>query len=190
MEKLIQLLKEPWPWYVTGPLIGLMVPALLILTNRHFGISTTFRHLCAACIPTKNEFFNYDWKKESWMLFLAGGIIIGGLLGGQVFANEKELVMSSDTRELFFSWGLSDFKQFAPAELFDWSAVLSLNGFLFLILGGFMIGFGTRWANGCTAGHAIMGLSLLNPGSLVAVIGFFIGGLFVSHIVLPLMLTV
>lgn len=179
------MLKQAWPWYVSGPLIGLMVPALLIFANRHFGISTSFRHICAACIPTKQAFFNYDWKKESWMLFLAAGIAIGGYVGGVLLKSPDAMELSENARENFTAMGMQDFTEMHPRSVFAWDAFLSWQGWLFMALGGFLIGFGTRWANGCTAGHAIMGLSLLSPGSLVAVIGFFIGGLFVSHLVLP-----
>ena len=76
-----------------------------------------------------------------------------------------------------------------PIEIFNLSNLLSLDGFLFIILGGFLVGFGTRYANGCTSGHAIMGMSLLSIGSLMAVIGFFIGGLLITHFILPLILS-
>ena len=54
-----------------------------------------------------------------------------------------------------------------------------------LAVGGFLVGFGTRYAGGCTSGHAISGLSNLQLPSLVAVIGFFIGGLVMTHLIFP-----
>ena len=46
-----ELLHRPWPWYVTGPLLGLVAVGLLLLGNKPFGISSNLRHLCAACLP-------------------------------------------------------------------------------------------------------------------------------------------
>ena len=79
MEQFIDWIKQPWPWYVAGVIIGLIVPTLLILGNKHFGISANLRHMCAACFPSNIPFFNYDWKKESWYLFFFGGIFVGGI---------------------------------------------------------------------------------------------------------------
>lgn len=200
----MNFLLQPWPWYVTGPLIGLMVPALLIFGNKHFGISSTMRHICAACLPTKNPFFNYDWKKEIWSIFLAVGMIGGGFVAGNYWIEKNNPIeLSQNSTEMFDKWNLNfgytlhdpkipgddfivekDFK-IMPTEIFSFDSFSSSIGWIFIVLGGFLVGFGTRWANGCTSGHAIMGLSLLNPGSLVAVIGFFIGGLAVSWLVIP-----
>jgi hypothetical protein len=77
---MIEILRAPWPWYTAGIIIGLIVPALLILGNKHFGISSNLRHICAACFPSDISFFHYDWKKESWNLFFVGGIVVGGIL--------------------------------------------------------------------------------------------------------------
>lgn len=175
---------EPWPWYVSGPLIGLMVPALLIFGNKHFGISSTFRHICAACIPAKTPFFSYDWKKESWSLFLAIGIITGSFLASYYMSNNLTPELSEGGTVVMAQLGIP-VNGLSPEVIFNWGALRFGYGWLFMVLGGFLVGFGTRWANGCTSGHAIMGLSLLNPGSLVAVIGFFIGGLFITHLVFP-----
>lgn len=119
------------------------------------------------------------------MLFLAGGIIIGGWIGGDLLKNPNPMQLSNNAIELFRSMGFSDFTEISPSAIFSWESFSGWQGWLFMVAGGFLIGFGTRWANGCTAGHAIMGLSLLNPGSLVAVIGFFIGGLAVTHLLFP-----
>ena len=75
---ILEWIKQPWPWYVAGPVIGLTVPTLLIIGNKSFGISSSLRHLCAACIPANIKFFKYDWKKEAWNLFFIGGVVIGG----------------------------------------------------------------------------------------------------------------
>jgi uncharacterized membrane protein YedE/YeeE len=189
-----------------------MIPALLIFGNKHFGISVSFKHICAACIPSKNPFFNYDWKKESWNLVLATGMLLGGFVAANHLTNKNEPIkLSEEAQTLFSEWNLnygysvssdsvnhsekaeiakvSKERLFMPTEIFSFHSFSSTIGWIFIVIGGFFVGFGTRWANGCTSGHAIMGLSLLNPGSLVAVIGFFIGGLAVSWFVIPNLLS-
>lgn len=184
----MELLYQPWPWYVAGPIIGLMVPTLLLLGNKKLGISSTLRQLCAACVPANIPFFTYDWKKDSWNLFFAGGILIGGILGGYVFGNPNPPEVSPDTIRLFTRWGLDPAKGLMPEELFNWKMLLTVKGFLLMIAGGFMVGFGTRYARGCTSGHGIFGLSALQWPSLVATACFFIGGIIFSHLVLPYIL--
>lgn len=206
----MNFLLQPWPWYVTGPLIGLMVPVLLVFGNKHFGISSTMRHICAACVPAKNPFFDYNWKKEMWSIFLAMGIVLGGWIGHNLLTGYGRMHISKEAFEMFSSYrilpthdegcivGIKDnpsLTQLMPTRFFSFDKFNLTNvdygkyfGWIFIVLGGFLVGFGTRWANGCTSGHAIMGLSLLNPGSLVAVIGFFIGGLTVSWFVIPYLL--
>src|SRR3989442_9684551 len=68
------LFTHPLPWYVAGPLIGLVVPSLLLLGNKPFGVSSNFRHLCAALAPCGIEFFAHDWKRLGGgkLPFLAG----------------------------------------------------------------------------------------------------------------------
>lgn len=184
----MELLFKPWPWYVAGPVIGLTVPTLLLLGNKRLGISSTLRQLCAACYPAKIPFFNYDWKKDSWNLFFAVGILLGGFLGGYVFANPAPVEVSPETLNLFRTWGLIDINGLMPEELFNWKNLVTLKGFLLMIVGGFLVGFGTRYARGCTSGHGIMGLSALQWPSLVATASFFLGGILFSHFVLPYIL--
>ena len=184
----MELLYKPWPWYIAGPIIGLTVPALLLLGNKRLGISSTLRQICAACYPAKIPLFNYDWKKESWNLFFAAGILIGGFLGGFVWADPEVVKVSTQTREMFQVWGLTNFKGLLPSELFNWQNLMTLQGFLLVIVGGFLVGFGTRYAGGCTSGHGILGLSALQWPSLVATASFFIGGILFSHFVLPYIL--
>jgi uncharacterized protein len=181
----MEVLYKPWPWYVAGAVIGLTVPALLLLGNKRLGISSTLRHICAACYPAQLPFFQYDWKKQSWNLFFGAGILIGGFLGGYVFANPMPVAVSSETLNLFYTWGLEDMKGLMPEELFNWRSLLTIKGFLLMVAGGFMVGFGTRYAGGCTSGHGILGLSALQWPSLLATASFFIGGIVFSHFVLP-----
>lgn len=184
----MELLYKPWPWYLVGPIIGLTVPTLLLLGNKRLGISSTLRQICAACYPAKIPFFNYDWKKDSWNLFFATGILLGGFLGGYVFANPEPVAVSSETLSLFQTWGVEDVNGLLPADLFNFQNLLTVKGFLLMIGGGFLVGFGTRYARGCTSGHGILGLSALQWPSLLATASFFIGGIIVSHFVLPYIL--
>jgi uncharacterized protein len=183
---MLELIKNPWPWYVAGPLIGLTVPTLLILGNKSFGISSNLRHICAACFPADIDFFKYDWRKESWNLFFIAGIVIGGFVAANLLADPNEIVISESTIADLKSLGITQFSGLMPADLFNWNNLFSLKGFIFFVIGGFLVGFGTRWAGGCTSGHAIMGLSNLQWPSLVATIAFMVGGILMTWFGLPL----
>ncbi len=184
----MDLLYKPWPWYVAGPIIGLTVPTLLWMGNKRLGISSSLRHICAACVPTKIPLFNYNWKNEIWSFFFAGGLLIGGLIGGWLFANPNPVAISSKTVDYFSSFGIHHQRGLMPEEIYNWKTLLSLKGFLLMIVGGFFVGFGTRYAQGCTSGHGILGLSALQWPSLVATASFFLGGIVFSHFVLPYIL--
>ncbi|MCF2486644.1 YeeE/YedE family protein [Dyadobacter sp. CY347] len=182
---IIELLRKPWPWYVAGPLIGLTVPALLLLGNKSFGISSALRHICAAVIPANISFFKYDWKKGIWNLFFVAGIVIGGLIATFFLANPDEIVIAEATQQTLRGFGLTSFAGLMPAEIFGTQNILSLKGLIFLVFGGFLVGFGTRYAGGCTSGHAITGLATLQWPSLIATVSFMIGGLVCTHLLLP-----
>ena len=183
---MLDFLNEPWPWYVAGPLIGLFVPLLLIFGNKSFGISSSLRHICAMCVPMKINYFNYDWKSEKWSLFYVVGILIGGYLASTHMMGDGRVDISEHTVQDLTNLGISDFSSYLPDDLFNWNILLSAKGLIFMVLGGFLVGFGTRYANGCTSGHSISGLSNLQFGSLVATISFFVGGLVMTHFVFPL----
>jgi len=185
----MDLLYKPWPWYVAGPVIGLTVPLLLWMGNKRLGISSTLRHICAACMPTKIPLFNYDWKKEIWSLFFAGGLLLGGIIGGWIFANPNPVAISLNTVNYFSSFGITQQTGLMPSEIYNWQMLLTMKGVLLMIVGGFFVGFGTRYAQGCTSGHGILGLSALQWPSLIATVSFFIGGILFSHFVLPLILS-
>jgi len=179
---------DPWPWYVAGPVIGLFVPALLILDNRLFGVSSSLRHLCAAVFPAKLDYFCYDWKRTGlWNLFFVAGILVGGFLASQ-WGGSHDVAISESSRLALTKVGIHDFSGLAPREVFSWSALFTLKGFISIVVGGFLVGFGTAYAGGCTSGHAISGLADLQLSSLIAVIGFFAGGLIATHFLLPLFL--
>lgn len=187
---MLEILRRPWPWYVAGPLIGIVVPFVFWYGGRKWGVSSAFQHLCAATLPRKIEYFRYDWWKEGdWNLAMALGILVGGFLGGRVLSRPGYVVaISARARAHLAALGIHDFHGLVPHQLFSMGALTSLPGIVVVLFGGFLVGFGARWAGGCTSGHAISGLSNLMLASLVVVIGFFIGGLISAHVILPAIL--
>ena len=181
---MIELIKQPWPWYVTGLVIGLIVPLLLILGNKSFGISSTLRHVCAACIPGNIEFFKYDWKKELWNLVFVVGILIGGFLAVRYLSTPQPINVNPVLAQELDKYGINDYSSIVPKQLFSFSALFSLRGFIMMVVGGFLVGFGTRYAGGCTSGHSIMGLSTLQLPSLIATVCFMIGGFIMTNLLL------
>jgi len=182
-------LSASWPWYVAGPLIGLFVPLLLVAGNRMFGISSNLRHVCAAVAPGRVTFFRYDWRRAGgWNLAFAVGILLGGALAGRFLAGDGVVHLSAAARASLASLGVHDVTGLVPQELFHWSALATWRGLVMFLGGGFLIGFGTAYAGGCTSGHAISGLADLQLPSLVAVLGFFAGGLIATWLILPRLL--
>jgi uncharacterized membrane protein YedE/YeeE len=180
-------LQDPWPWYLAGPLIGLIVPLLLLAGGRQFGISSTLRHFCAACGIGRAAFFRYDWRREgAWNLIFAAGLVIGGFVGVYLLG-AGDVALSDATRADLTKLGITDFSGLVPPQLVSWHALTTLPGFVTLVGGGFLVGFGARWAGGCTSGHAISGLANLQLPSLIAVLGFFAGGLLMTHVLFPLL---
>lgn len=183
----MELLTRPWPWYVAGPIIGLTVPLVYLYAGRKWGISSTFRDVCAATLPSGIEYFQYSWRRlGAWRLVMALGLIVGGLVAG--LTRTTDVAISTSTRDDLAALGITDFSGLVPAELFSWTSLGTVPGLILIVGGGFLVGFGTRYANGCTSGHAITGLSSLRLVSLVAVLGFFAGGLIATHVLLPLIL--
>lgn len=185
---LIERISQPWPWYVAGPLIGLTVPVLLIMGNRTFGISSSLRHVCAACVPGNISFFKYDWKKELWNMLFVAGIVIGGLLVALFLNNPDPVQINPKLAEELGRYGVTDFHSLVPSDVFNWPALLTMRGFILMVVGGFLVGFGTRYAGGCTSGHAIMGLSNLQLPSLIATVSFMAGGFIMANLVIPIIM--
>ena len=94
---MLEFISQPWPWYVAGPLIGLTVPLLLLVGNKRFGISSTFRHVCAVAAPVKSEYLKYDWKKEAWNIFFVVGIVLGAFGAARFFPNPESVAISART---------------------------------------------------------------------------------------------
>lgn len=162
---------------------------LLLTGNQSFGVSSNLRHLCAATLPSRSEYLSYDWwKLGSWNLAFAAGIALGGLLATLFLRDPNAIALSAEARASIGALGVNDFSGAVPSELFSWSSLLTWRGVVMLIGGGFLVGFGTAYAGGCTSGHAISGLADLQLPSLVAVIGFFAGGLVGTWVLLPLLL--
>lgn len=186
---MLDLIKNPWPWYVAGPLVGLTVPALLILGNKSFGISSSLRHICASCMPANIPFFKYNWKKEIWNLWFVLGIFLGGVVVSYFLANPNPVEIHPKLASELAGYGITNFENLIPADILSWENLLSAKGLLIMVVGGFLVGFGTRYAGGCTSGHAIMGLSNLQLPSLIATISFMIGGILMANWILPLILS-
>ncbi|MEM7575724.1 MAG: YeeE/YedE thiosulfate transporter family protein [Bacteroidota bacterium] len=193
MDTIIQSISGSWHWSVSGALIALTM-FLLLFAGKEFGVSSNLSTFCTiAGAGKRHAFFKFDWKTQQWNLLFIGGAIIGGYLAFFVFPNPEPVQISASTIAHLEELGISapssgGFTAYLPAELFATKNMLSIQGLITLIGGGFLIGFGTRWAGGCTSGHAISGLSNLQLPSLIAVIGFFIGGLLMSWFFLPILL--
>ena len=183
----MNFLSEPWPWYVVGPLIGLTVPLVYLYGGRKWGVSSTLRDICAAASPRGPEYFRYEWRERGgWRLAMVAGLLVGGAVAS--LAGSPDVAIAAATRADLAALGINDFSGLVPRELFSWSGLVTIPGAVLIVVGGFLVGFGARYANGCTSGHAISGLANLRLSSLVAVVGFFIGGLISTHMVLPILL--
>lgn len=189
MKEFLESLQAPWPWYVAGPLIGLTVPALLIMGNKSFGISSSLRHICAACFPANIKFFKYNWKQESWNLFFVAGILIGGIVAASFLGSNDDVRIDANLQSELAGYGITDLSSLVPQDIFNFGNLFTLQGFFLMVVGGFLVGFGTRYAGGCTSGHAIMGLSTLQWPSLVATCCFMVGGLIMANLFLPFILS-
>jgi len=186
---MIEIIKNPWPWYIAGPLIGLTVPTLLILGNKSFGISSSLRHICAACLPANISFFKYDWKKEVWNLLFVAGIFFGGIIAVSFITDPNPIAINANLAEELGSYGITNYSNLVPIDIMNWETLFTLKGFIVMVIGGFLVGFETRYAGGCTSGHAIMGLSNLQWPSLVATISFMVGGFIMANLILPIILS-
>lgn len=179
---------QPWPWYVSGPLISLVM-LLLIYFGKNFGMSSNLSTLCTIAGADKYaDFFKFDWKAQGWNLVVVLGAMIGGFISVYFLSDAAPIALNPDTVQDLVALGFSNAGEtLLPPEIYSWENVLTFKGIAILVIAGFLVGFGTRYAGGCTSGHAISGLSNLQLPSLIAVIGFFIGGLIMTHFILPLL---
>jgi uncharacterized protein len=183
----MNFLLEPWPWYVAGPAIGLFVPLLLWLGNRQFGISGTLRDFVAVVVRARQGLFAYDSEKSNWRLWFTLGIVAAGILLA-LLPHSAQTGIGSEAQALLAGQGVTDQHGLYPVQLLGSGDGFSLIQVLYCVVGGLLVGFGTRYAGGCTSGHAIMGLSKLSLGSLIATIAFFAGGLIMTHLIFPSLL--
>ena len=180
-------LAAPWPWYVAGPLIALVM-ALLVLGGKTFGASSNLRTLCTIA-GARGGFFDFDWRAQRWNLVVMAGAALGAALATWLLDGTGAVPIGAGTVAELEAFGIADAGEaYAPGALFGPGAWSSPAALATLAVAGVLIGFGTRWAGGCTSGHAITGLSQLQVPSLVAVLGFFAGGLLATYFVLPWLL--
>ena len=195
MDTLIEMLSQPWHWSVSGAMI-VLVMFLLLWFGGEFGVSSNLRTICAiGGAGNKVPFFDFDWRAQLWNLAFIGGAVIGGFIGSTYLASPEPVDISLQTEAYLSTVGiqtpntLSEGAGFVPSEIFALDQIGTISSLIILVLGGILIGFGTRWAGGCTSGHAISGLANLQLPSLIAVVGFFIGGLAMTWFILPYILT-
>jgi uncharacterized membrane protein YedE/YeeE len=183
----LELLQRPWPWYVAGPLLGLVAPLLLWLGNRLFGFSSNLRHMCAVVNPRQLAWLKYDWRRDgAWNLAFALGTLVGGAIAGVLLRNPEPVAIANATRESLAALGVRDFTGLVPSDVFSWASLGSLRGWLILVGGGLLVGFGTAYAGGCTSGHGVTGVADLQIPSFIALAGFFAGGVLGTFVLLPL----
>ncbi|RDY60079.1 YeeE/YedE family protein [Flagellimonas nanhaiensis] len=181
------MLYQSWPWYVSGPLIALVM-AILVLMGKRFGMSSNLETFCSIGGAGKFvDYFKIDLKSKRWSLLVVLGAVIGGYLAANFFSPDPAVEISQATVNKLQELGFNSAGQaYLPTELFDVAVLSQPKTWILLLVAGLLVGFGTRYAGGCTSGHAISGLSNLQFPSLIAVIGFFVGGLIMVHLLFPL----
>jgi hypothetical protein len=184
----MEFITQPWAWYVAGPIIA-FVMFLLYYFGERFGVSSNLETFCSIGGAGKFvDYFKIDWKENSWNLIFVAGSIVGGFIAFYWLSPNDAVALNPQTVQDLAAIGIKNAgTSYLPDEIFSIDTMLSLKGFLILIVAGIMVGFGARWAGGCTSGHAIVGLSNLELPSLISVIGFFIGGLIMTWFILPLL---
>ena len=184
--KILEFIQQPWPWWVSGPLITYIMFSLLYF-GKGFGVSSNFKTMCTMMGADKaSDFFKIDWRDQTWNLIFILGVVIGGYIAAEFLTPDPTVAISASTVSDLQAIGISHpGSSYVPEEIFGADQIFTIRGLIFMVFGGFLVGFGTRYANGCTSGHAISGLSNLQYWSLIAVVGFFIGGLLMTHLGLP-----
>ncbi len=183
----MEQLNLTWPWYVSGFIIGLIMLCLNYF-GKTFGMSSNLRTLCAIAGGNKfADFFKFDWKSQIWNLMVVLGAMIGGFVAVHYMSDPSNVALNPKTLAQLAAMNIdAPNGKIAPDSLFGNGIFKSPKMIFILLIGGILIGFGSRYAGGCTSGHAISGLSNLQLPSLKAVIGFFVGGLIMAHFLLPL----
>lgn len=186
-KRIMEMILQTWPWYISGPLIALIM-FLLIFMGKKFGMSSNLKTLCTMCgADRKASYFKFNWREQKWNLIVILGAAIGGFIAINFLTADPAVTINPETVSTLNELGFeSSGKAYLPDEIYSLEALTNWKALSILIIGGFLIGFGARWAGGCTSGHAIFGLSNLQLPSLLAVTGFFIGGLIMIHLLFPL----
>jgi uncharacterized membrane protein YedE/YeeE len=186
MISLVEYISQPWSWYVSGIAITLVMFSLLYF-GKQLGVSSNLRTMCSIAGAGRfSDFFDFKWQDQIWNLVFIVGAAIGGWISHNYLSTTDTIGISEVTKNQLLSLGLSSpGLGYIPEELIGWESLRTIRGWIFVVGGGILVGFGTRYAGGCTSGHAISGLSNLQIPSLIAVIGFFIGGLVMTHLILP-----
>lgn len=183
---MLELFRQPWPWYISGAAIAFIM-VLLLYYGKSFGFSSNLKTICTIAGAGKSvKFFDFDWKSQIWNVLFLLGAILGGVLASTVFKSNQPLQLSAATINDLEGLGIRFDGELNPSDIFSLEAATSIKVISVLLIGGLLVGFGSRYAGGCTSGHAISGLSNLQVPSLIAVIGFFAGGLIMTHFLLPL----
>ncbi len=181
-----EIITQTWAWWFSGAMIA-SIMFFLLYFGQSFGFSSNLRTICAAAgLGKRTKFFDFNWKAQIWNIVFLIGSIIGGFIAAQFLSDGGAVQISATTISDLNKMGIAAPVSLQPTELFGWGALFSIKGFLILAFGGLMVGFGSRYAGGCTSGHAISGMSNLQLPSLIAVIGFFIGGLVMTYFIMPL----
>lgn len=183
---MIELIRQPWSWWFSGLVIS-SIMFLLLFFGKSFGFSANLRTICAiGGAGGVSKFFDFNWKAQTWNLVFLVGAILGGFITREFLSTGEAVQLSEATIKDLQNLGFAAPTSIQPNELFSLESLLSLKGFLILAIGGFLVGFGSRYAGGCTSGHAISGISDLQIPSMIAVVGFFIGGLVMTWFIFPL----
>jgi len=182
---MIEFIRQPWPWYFSGSMIVLIM-LILLFFGKSFGFSSNLRTMCSiAGAGRKVKFFDFKWKDQIWNLMFLIGSVIGGFIATNYLSSPTPLKLSTSTIADLNQLGIKFDGGPNPTSLFSLQAMKDIKILALLLIGGLLVGFGSRYAGGCTSGHAISGLSNLQLPSLVAVIGFFIGGLIMTFLIMP-----
>ena len=186
----MEVIFQTWSWYVSGFIIG-MIMLCLIYFGKTFGMSSNLRSLCSIVgLGKKVSFFNFNWRGQRWNLVVVLGAMLGGFVAVHYMSDPTNVAINPKTIEKLAEIGIdAPSGKLMPDALFGTQILQSPKNIFILLVGGLLIGFGSRYAGGCTSGHAISGLSNLQLPSLKAVIGFFVGGLIMAHFLLPLILS-
>jgi uncharacterized membrane protein YedE/YeeE len=171
---MLDFLMSPWPWWFSGIIIA-TVMFLMLFFGKSFGFSSNLRTICSIAGAGKRvKFFDFDWRSQTWNLVFLVGAIVGGYIANNYLNDGSSFELAQSTTKDLGTLGFAKATEVQPSE------------FAILSIGGMLVGFGSRYAGGCTSGHAISGISNLQLPSLIAVIGFFIGGLLMTHVIFPL----